>query len=147
MRKNTITTHDQKQLKRYPASPSRLFLNITTSVLSIIIAFVLLKDYPLLISYYAILTFIIAIAMFWLKLHFHLKRQEPEKERSPNNTERTSPWKSMALLFLIIAGIIMFPLLLTRVLPPQIWFIVIISIASGTSLAEPLFYVYCRRRD
>jgi len=141
-----LTNQNKRKLRAYPSSTLRLYLSVFSGVLSVIFALALLGNLPLLLAYYIILTSFLTVAIFWIKLRSYLRRREPDKAQTQINEQQPVRWRLVFLFFLLIVAMIMSPLLLAKVLPPEIWFILIVGIASGTSLSEIVLYIYCRRQ-
>ena len=114
-------------------------------MLSVIMAVLLLLGKPIHFLLYCICTLFIALAVFVLDVRFLLvKVSAPSGEESPPTKKGASQWKPLLLLFGILLAALIIPLLLARILPPEIWFVLIVSLTSGASIAEMLFYFKTR---
>lgn len=135
----------RKRPPKYSHSISKVYLNITTAVLSIILALVLLKEKPLLLLYYIVFTSILATITSVVKIRLASTRPAtPQKSSFPN--EESAPKKRLlVLLFFIIFAGLASPFLLAGFMPPHIWFILIVGLATGISISEITFYIYCEK--
>ena len=130
---------------KYPFTRIRVYLGAMTAVLSVILAVLLLLSKPIHFLFYCICTLLITLAVFVLDVRFLLvKASTPSGEESPSTKKGAPQWKPLLLLFGILLGSLIIPLLLARVLPPEIWFALIVSLTSGASIAEMLFYFQTR---
>lgn len=113
-------------------------------VFSLILA-LLLWETPLFLVGYFFSVFIIAIAIFLLRIR--LSRTEmPKTGQTPSETEKgTHGLRKLVLTFLALITFLALPLALSRVLDPYVWFTLLISFMTGLSLAEIIFYLYTRR--
>ena len=133
-----------KRSPKYTHSTKRVYLNVTTAVLSIIMAITLLGE-PLSLGYYVVSTSLVAMIVFALKIRL-ANMNLAESQESPSSDQESTPRKRViALFFLTVLAIIASPFLLARFLPPTIWFIVIVSLASGISISELIFFIYCKK--
>lgn len=131
--------------RKYPHRTSRFYLSTITAVLSVILALLLLQD-PILLLYYFVSTFLITAIAFRLKIRLFPIRTPKHPENDLFQTEKNaSTWRKLILMFFALLAFLFLPLFLVRVLDPYSWFILIISLASGVSIAEVLFYLYAQR--
>jgi len=129
----------------YPFTKARVYTSVVTAVLSAILAILLLHGSLIQLLYYVICTSLIASAVFVLNVRiFLVKASRRSEERDIATERRGSQWKALLLLFSILLLSMIAPLLLTRVLGPEIWFIVIVGVTSGASIAEVCFYFHTR---
>lgn len=129
----------QKKRIRYPYGKVRVYLSATMTVLSIILAILLLEN-PLSFLYYLGLTIVLVAVVLALKMHFmHLKMPESSEEESETESKMQNR-KALLVLFGVLIVSISLPLLLAR-FDPEIWFVVLISYVSGVSVAEILFFL------
>lgn len=130
---------------KYPYSRLRVYTSVATAVLSVILGVLLLESMPIFLLYYFICTLLIAAIIFALNFHLLFIRAPKPSEETILQTEKgASQWKALILLFCILLASLLAPLLLTQVLPHEIWFILIISFTSGASIAEIFFYLHTR---
>lgn len=135
----------EAEKKRYPFTKARVYVSALTAVLSAILAVLLLHGSLIQLLYYLICTSLIASAVFMLNVRvFFVKASRSSEERNVPTERRASQWKALLLLFAILLLSMIVPLLLTRVLSPEIWFIVLVGITSGASIAEISFYFHTR---
>lgn len=134
----------RKKTPKYSHNISRIYLNATTAILSTTLALILLREKPLLLSYYVAFTFILTMIASVLKIRFASVRPTPQEGLSPD-VEEAPKKRLIALLFLIIFAGLALPFLLAGFLPPHVWFILIVGLATGLSISEITFYIYCRK--
>lgn len=142
-----MNKHVRERPTKYPHSIGKVYLNVTTAVLSIVLALTLLKD-SLLLSHYIVFTSILATIIFILKIRPQkiVTPSLPQESSFPN--EESAPRRRLLLLvFFMIFAILASPLLLAGLMreTPHIWFTVIVGIATGMSISEILFYIYCEK--
>jgi len=120
-------------------------------VLSVFLAILLLHSYvewPLLYLGYFISTLVTTTIAYLLRIRlFNIGEAKLQKKDSNEIEENRAPWKGFVTLFLVILGFLFIPLLLTMVLDSKSWFILIVSLTSGISIAEILFYIRTRRNS
>jgi len=129
---------------KYPYTRARVFISVATAALSVILAVLLLEGMPILLLYYILCTFLIAATIFMLNVRMLSIRMKSLEEQSLQTEKGASQWKALILLFCMLLLFMFAPLLLTRVLSPEIWFIIIVSFTSGASIAEIFFYLKTR---
>jgi cobalamin synthase len=139
--KNTV----RKRAAGYPHSISRVYLNVATAVLSIVMALLLLRENVLVLSYYLVLTSILAVIPFVLKIRLPSIGQSTSQDNSFLNEESSPQKRLIALLFVTIFALLASPFLLAGFMPPHFWFILIVGVVTGLSVSEILFYIYCKR--
>lgn len=132
---------DSTKKARYPHKISIVYLSAVTVVLSAALALMLLETPIMLLAYFAT-TSIITVSTFSLK-SFLLTRRLEASETDATYTENTR-WKTLILNFLLLIAFLLIPLFLAGLLDPYIWFISMISLTSGLSLAEILLYLQMR---
>lgn len=140
----SMSVKTQKKRFRYPYGKVRVYLSVTMTVLSIILALLLLKS---LVSflYYLGLTIVLAAVVLVLKMRFlYVKMPESSEERLSEAESTMQNWKALLILFGVLIMSMLLPLLLAR-FHPEIWFIGLISYVSGVSVAEVLFFLVSRR--
>ena len=126
---------------------ARICFSAVTAVLSASRAVLLLHSYvewPLLYLRYFISTLVITAVVYLLRIRLSkIGEVELQKKDSNKIEERHTRWKGLMTYFALLAFLFV-PLLLVRVLDPKSWFILIVSLTSGISIAETFFYI--RRR-
>lgn len=128
--------------RSYPYSKSRVFFNAIVAILSAILAFTLLANDLALMLYYLLSTSLITIATFLLKTHLYPKISEQKFETELEQTETNhTPWRMLLLTLGTLIALLIVPLLLARILSGPIWFVLIVSFMSGTSISEIIFYL------
>lgn len=125
----------------YPYPTWRVYWSIALTVLSMILALLLLYPDGFWLLQYLISTSAITAAIYILKTRFTFTR---ETENSQEPQTGRSAWKILGLVLLMLILIFFAPLILARFLPPYVWFILIISFTSGISIAEVFFYLHVR---
>jgi MFS family permease len=140
-----VSKKERRPLTRYPHSIRKVYWNVIIAILSIALTVMLLKQ-PLLLIYYIIFTFILAMVAFQLKARFSTIFTPIAKDIPPENEEKPRR-RLLVLLFLLIMAILSLPFLLAGVFHemPHVWFILIMGIATGLSISEVLFYIYCEK--
>lgn len=134
----------RKRRTRYPHGKVRVYLSAIMTVLSIILALLLLKSL-LSFLYYLGLTIVLIAVVLVLKIRFLRMEVSGAREENESETEsKMQNWKSLLILFGVLIMSISLPLLLAR-FHPEIWFIGLISYISGVSVAEILFFLITRR--
>lgn len=143
----TLSLLRQKTRKgylKYEFSMSRLYMDTATAVLSVILAFLILKDVDIsLLLYYMLSVVLITVIALVLKIRFSSVRGH-EEDLAKEEGEPIGLMK-LLILFCVLTMLIMTPLLLVRFLPSSVWFILLISFISGVSLSDLLFYLYITR--
>lgn len=139
-----MNPNTKKRHFRCPYGTSRVYLSLTIAVLSIVLAFSILgheeRNLIWLVCYF-IFTFVITATTLALKSYLpSIKALNPYEGNCSEPEKSAQRWKALIALFCIFAAFLMLPLLLARVLPPHIWFIGLISLTSGVSIAEVAFY-------
>jgi len=134
--------------RRHHPAKARIYFNVATAVLSAFLAVLLLHSYvewPSLYLRYFISTLIITAVAYTLRTRLSkIEPAEPKKENFNNIKEGHTPWKGFITYFLALLAFLFVPLLLVRVLDPKSWFIFIVSLTSGISIAETFFYIHTR---
>ena len=140
-----LSMSSRPKKRRYPHTSLRVYISAVTSALFVILAVLLLQSNLIYFLYYFICTFLIAATVFLLDIHFLLVRaSKPSGEKILPTEKGASQWKAFLLLFCILLVSLIVPLFLAQVLSPEIWFVLIISFTSGTSIAEIFFYLRTR---
>jgi len=135
----------RKRTPRYSHNISRVWLNVATAVLSIILTLILLRENPFFLLYYIILTSVLAMITFVLKIRLANIRSATPQESSFQNEESAPKKGSLVLLFFMLFAVLASPFLLAGFLPPHVWFILIVGLATGISISEIIFYIYCEK--
>ena len=130
-------------------------MSLMTAILSIALALVIFlprENSILLLSSYGIFMLVITVVAFKLRVRLlSIEKSEEAKETGQEAEKGTRGWKTVLLVFLVLLTVLTVPLFLAGILPlllgdlgRYIWFILIVSAASGISIAEILFYLYAR---
>lgn len=135
----------RKKMPKYSHNINRVYLNVTTAILSTVLALVLLREKTLLLLYYIVLTSILTMIASALKIRFASMRPKPQESSLPD-TEESPKKRLLVLLFLMMLAILASPFLLAGFLPPNTWFILIVGLAASLSISEVTFYIYCEKR-
>ena len=132
----------EKTKQRYPHSTRRIYWSAILTVLSVLLAFLLLQDAFWLLLYLSN-TLVFTAVLYIVKTR--IIRMEDEPSNDSDETKPTRPfWKSMLLTLLVLLAIAAIPLLLAGFLPPYLWFTLLISFTSGTSISEIIIYLRMR---
>ena len=138
-----VNTNTKKE--KYPHRTSRFYLSTLTAVLSIALALLLLQD-PILLLYYFASTLLITAITVILRIRLFSIGTPKQPENDLSQTEEShSTFGTLIIMFSVLLAFLLLPLLLVRVLDPYSWFILMISLTSGLSLAEILFYFHTQR--
>ncbi len=124
----------------YPYPKWRVYWSAVLFVLSVILAFLLLRE-VFWLAFYFVSMIIMTVTIYFLKTHFSFREIENSTKETPSNR---APWKTLIFYFLIVLGVVTVPLLLARFLDPYVWFTLLISFTSGISIAE--VWVYLQQR-
>ncbi len=127
---------------RYPHRTKRVYLNIATVALAVLLAgltFPAYPEWPALLLYYLFFTLFITTIVYLLRTRL-LPTRLIEAKDGPRETKAGTPWTAFILLFCAVLALLAIPLLLASVLPPQSWFIFIIGLISGLSISDMLVY-------
>lgn len=119
-----------------------VYLSAITIVLSLILALLSLDTPILLISYFVSTLSITGITYLLRTYLLHLRKSEQY-----DNLVRKRPprWRNFALILLMLIAVFVFPLFLAGFVDPYLWFIFMISLASGVSVSQ--LVVYLRREE
>lgn len=129
---------------KYPFRMVGVYLSAASIVMSVALALLLLSDSPILLLYYFVLTFLIAVATFVLRIRVLPTGMPKASEKESLETQKKiSGWKILLIFCMLIVFLIV-PLLLAGFLEPYVWFILMVSLTSGLSIAEILFYLSTR---
>lgn len=119
-------------------------MNTATAALSMILAFLILKDVDIsLLLYYILSVVLMTATAFALKIRFSSAREH--EEDLAKDYDEPIGLRGLLILFCVLTFFILSPLLLARFLPSSVWFILLISFISGVSLSDLLFYLYTTR--
>jgi L-asparagine transporter-like permease len=132
----------EKTKQRYPHSTRRIYWSAIITVLSVLLAFLLLHDAFWLLLYLSN-SFVFTAALYVVKTRILRMEDEPSNDSDETKPAR-SYWKSMLLTLLVLLAIAAIPLLLAGFLPPYLWFTLLISFTSGTSISEIMLYLRMR---
>jgi len=128
----------------YPHSIRKVYLNLFTAILSVLLALILLLHEPLLLLTYIIFSSSLIAVLLRLKIHHpNLKKKFQAYSSEENEDSHKGKWLILMFALMIIA--LASPFLLAAVLPPYIWLILIVGVGTGFSVAELLFYIRRRR--
>ena len=117
-------------------------MNAVTTVLSIIIALLLLQDHVQYLFYYFLFTLIMTAIVFTLRTRLPpLRMEEPMQENLFESKKWTERWKIPLLMFIMLTLLFLLPLLLAGVLNPYVWFTLMVGSTTGLSVADILFYI------
>lgn len=126
---------------KYPHNKAVVYLSVVTAVMSVAIAFLLLDTPILLLSYFAT-TSIITVTAFALK-SLLLTRVQKASETDDQYVKNTK-WQTLIFVFFMLFAFLILPLFLAGFLDPYVWFIFMIGLTSGFSVAEMLLYLQMR---
>lgn len=132
-------------MKRYPYPENRVYLSAAIAVLSIILALALSSNQPIVIIYYLFSTVGFTIATFLLKRYIYALVSADGNEERTSEVEERTPWKALLLVLFISLALIGAPLLLTQVLGPTVWFVLLVGFTSGVSISEVVLYLQTRQ--
>lgn len=127
--------------KRYPYSRSRVFLSAIIAALSTILALSLLLSDAILLLYYFLGTFIVAVITFFLKKRLYLLLVTENTQGENEKETKGTSWKMLLISFFMLIGFIAIPLVFAGFLSAALWFIMITSFISGVSISEIVLYI------
>lgn len=134
----------QKKHFRYPHGKARVYLSATMTMLSIILALLLLKSLVSFLYYLGLTIVLVAVVLVLKMRFFYVEMPESSEENSSEAESTMQNWKALLILFGALIISMLLPLLLAK-FHPEIWFIGLISYVSGVSVAEVLFFLISRR--
>jgi len=138
-----MNTNAEKE--KYSHKTSRFYLSALTAVLSVALAILLLQD-PILVLYYFVSTLFITVTTIMLRIRlFSIGTQKQPGDNLSQTEENHSSFGILIVMFLALLAFLLLPLLLAKLLNPYSWFILMISLTSGLSIAEMLFYFHTQR--
>lgn len=114
------------------------------TVLSIILALLLLKSLLSFLYYLGFTIVLVAVVLVLKMRFFYMEMPESSEEKLSETESKMQNWKSILILFGVLIISISLPLLLAR-FHPEIWFISLISYTSGVSIAEVLLFLITRK--
>ena len=133
---------DSKRKDKHISKTLGVYLSAITIVLSVILALLSL-DSPILLIGYFVSTLSITTITYLLRTHlFHLRTTETDDNQVGKSI---SGWRAFALILLMLIAIFVLPLFLAGLIDPYLWFIFMISLASGVSVSQ--IVVYFRREE
>ena len=139
-----MSPNNRERRVSYHLSKTRFCMSIMIIALSIILAFLLLRN-PLFLTYYFISMFIVTISIFVLRIRLTRIRVSQLEKTSPETEEGTHGLKTVLLMVFALIAFLALPLFLAKLLDPYIWFTLLISFMTGYSLADIVFQLYTRR--
>ena len=125
----------------------RIYLSLTTLALSLFWAFLLIQESPLLVAYYLLSACVmIATTLFMMTRRPHLRlrssgARSEDESRVLNDLSARPEARLGSSLFFIVA-VMAFLLIISLILEPVSWIIVLIGITSGISVADLVSYLY-----
>ena len=141
----SVCSEAQEKQVVYPYGTGRVLWSATITILSVVLAILMLRD---LVSalYCVILTTILAVIVLAFKMRFLRTRLFESYEDELDETKiGSASRKPFLVLIVALFGVLLIPLLLAR-FQPELWFASLISYTSGVSVAEILFFLVTRRR-
>jgi hypothetical protein len=141
-----------REKRKYPHGTGRVYLSATLAALSVILAVLLLQSSLYFLVYYALVSAAMTTILFVLKIRFPGRLTSTQAQESSNTDsfqpeERTTSWKTLSAVFLILLSALLIPLSLALILPADVWVILITSLTSSVSFAEIFYYLYCRQSE
>lgn len=131
--------------EKYSHRTSRFYLSALTAVLTVALAILLLQD-PILLLYYFVSTLFITVVTVMLRTRlFSIGTRKQPEDKLSQTEESHSTFGILIVMFLALLAFLLLPLLLAKLLDPYSWFILMISLASGLSIAEISFYFRTQR--
>jgi len=134
----------RKRRPRYLHGKVRVYLSVTMTVLSIILALLLLESLLSFLYYLGFTIVLVAVVLVLKMRFFYMEMPESSEEKLSETESKMQNWKSILILFGVLIISISLPLLLAR-FHPEIWFIGLISYISGVSIAEVLLFLITRK--
>jgi len=140
-----VSSKARKRYTGYPHGKIRAYWSAAITVLSLILALLMLGDRSLSLLYYLVLTVLLTAAVLTLKMRFsRVKTRDPLGEDLSETESGGQRWRSLLMLFGMLIVFLLLPLLLAPV-HPEFWFISLISYTTSVSTAEVLFFLITKK--
>lgn len=108
--------------------------------LSIVLAFGMLFDPPIMMVYYSLSTIVFTVVTYLLKRRLYFLLSLDKQETETSSAREGAPWKAMLLVLAVGLAALLVPLLFAEVLSAVFWFVMIVSFTSGISISEIILY-------
>lgn len=142
----SVNIRSDIQMTMYPYPKNRVYLSTIIAGLSIILALILLVDYPILTGYYFLSTIAFTALTFLLKKRLYSSIQMEENDEETGEIVKRTPWKALLLVLFMTIAVFVAPLLLAKIASGSAWFIIIASFTSGISISEMILYLQMRTK-
>lgn len=126
---------------KYPHNKAVAYLSVVTAAMSIVIAFLLL-DTPIMLFGYFATTSLVTVMAFALKSLLLTRTQKASE--TDDQYDKTTKWPTLIFVFFMLFAFLILPLFLAGFLDPYVWFIFMIGLTSGFSIAEMFLYFRMR---
>ncbi len=140
-----MSSKARKRHTEYVYSKFKVYWSATITVMSIILALLILHTEPISLFYCLVLTVLLIGVVLALKMRF-LRVRTPE--RSGGELSETESgglgWRSLLISVVVLIALLSLPLALAR-FNPVFWFISLISYTASVSMAEVLFFLITRK--
>lgn len=121
--------------------PIGFYFSIITAVLSVILSVLILQSDPTLLAYYFISASLMTATVFAARYRLYVRTSTQSDEKLQSGK---SSWKALALLFFALIAILVGPLFLAGILDPAAWFVLMLALTSGMSIADIALHFYLR---
>jgi len=143
-----MTFNTKKRRPQYPSGMLGVYTSGILSMLSVVLAVLLLADKPWLLLYYLILSAFITAVVFTAKNYIISVRAAKQYKDNMVQTEEMKDggtrWSMLIVTFFGLLLIIVIPMALARFLDPAFWIILIVSFTTGVSVAEVFLYLHLK---
>lgn len=140
-----MSSSTRRRRVEYPFSKAGVYVSAVTAALSILLALLLLPENSFALIFYFVLTSILTVVIFAIKVRIFSTRKSKSLENySLEDVGGSRKWKMGLLIVSFVIAMIM-PMIMSKFLDPASWLASLGSFVSGVSLSEVVFYFYCTR--
>jgi len=148
-RRFTVNSSEEGYFE-YPYDKKWVYASAALSGISIAFAVSILRDdVGALLLYFAFTSFFTLIILA-LKFHFYSEREKKMVENYSIEDEKEAPkrgWmQSLILLMVITLLVLLSPLILSYLLDPLWWVIIVSGFVPGVSIPEIILFIYSQRQ-
>ena len=143
-----MNSNIKRKRPKYPFRTSAVYTSVILSVLSVLLAILLLSEEPWLLPYYLISSVFITAIVFSAKNYIlsvrESKQYKDDMVQTKEEEEGGTRWGLLLATFFGLLLLIAIPLVLANFLDPVAWIILLVSFTTGVSFAEVVLYLYLR---
>lgn len=141
-----MSSKARKRHTEYVYSKFRVYWSATITVMSIILALLILHTQPISLFYCLVLTVLLIGVVLALKMRFlRVRTPEPSGGELSETESGGLRWRSLLISVVVLIALLSLPLVLARLIDPLFWFISLISYTASVSAAEVLFFLITRK--